>query len=376
MAEALGGDAVVEERGRVRDPDGSAGQAEERLVQLSRVIERKHAAANLVDLRTAEDHRVRQRHRQILVVALQRERRRQAERIRERVVARKLRVVRRRADAVVRRDLAVESERDLILSELGRHHVALTDHRVVAHRRPGVDISPDNRAARARRRNDEVTGDRIAQVEQRHRNIRDAGGVGRAGALRLRNRGQNARVQRGERGEQVFLGARAADRLQRLRQHGDAARRGDKARFRVDPIVAGEKEHPVPAERPANGEPAFTPAGLRLGDPVLDVEEVVLVHLLVLEVPEGAALEQVGAVARDELEIAAAGSAHRRVIGAGLELDLFQRVRRWRDVVAERPFVGRQVRRVDPVEEQARAGGARAVHGRRDVAGPIGQDRR
>ena len=108
VAEPGRGVAAVEERRRVGDADAGVGQIEERIVELPRVVQIEHAAAQLVDLVGAEDVRVRDRDRGVLVGALQRERRRQARRIRERIEPGEFRVEGGRAQAVVGRQLAVE----------------------------------------------------------------------------------------------------------------------------------------------------------------------------------------------------------------------------------------------------------------------------
>ena len=195
--------------------------------------------------------------------------------------------------------------------------------------------------------------------------------VGRTRALRLGNRRQDRRVQRGERRQDVLLRARALNQLERLRQDRDAARGRHEPGLGLRALVAAEEEDLVLAQRAADREAALVAARLRLGDAVLLIEEVVRVQLLVLEVEMRRPLEDVGAAAGDELEVAAARPAGRGVVEAGLQLDFLERVGRRRHVVVQRPFVARQVRRVDAVEEQARAGGARAVDRRRDVAGAV-----
>ena len=96
-------DAAVEERRRVRDADALVGQVEERIVELPRVVQVEHAAAQLVDLVRAPDVRIGERDRGVAIGALQRERRREAGRIRERIESRELRVEHRGAEPVVRR---------------------------------------------------------------------------------------------------------------------------------------------------------------------------------------------------------------------------------------------------------------------------------
>ena len=105
------------------------GEVEERIVELPRVVQIEHAAAHLVDLVRAEDVRVGQRDRRVPVGALQREGRRQAGRIGERIEPGEFGVEAGGAETVVARQLPVELQRVLILRELRGDDVALADER-------------------------------------------------------------------------------------------------------------------------------------------------------------------------------------------------------------------------------------------------------
>ena len=175
----------------------------------------------------------------------------------------------------------------------------------------------------------------------------------------------------GEGRQDVLLRARALNQLERLRQDRDAARRRHETGFGLRALVAAEEEDLVPAQRAAGREAPLVAASLRLGDAVLLVEVIVGVQLFVLKAVMAGPLEDVGAAAGDELKVPSARPAGRGVVQAGLQLDFLQRVGRRGHVVVQRPFVAGQVRRIDAVEEQARAGGARAVDRRRDVAGAV-----
>ena len=133
--------------------------------------------------------RVGDRDRGVAVGALQRERRRQAGRIRERIEPGKVRVEARAAQPVVRGQLPVELQRELILRELGGHDVALPHERIAADRRPGDDVVADRprRPARgAGMTKSPVTGFRRLRRFSATSEMQ-AVSVG-AGALRLRNR--------------------------------------------------------------------------------------------------------------------------------------------------------------------------------------------
>ena len=65
---------------------------------------------------------------------------------------------------------------------------------------------PNQRAIGARSGNDEITGDRVAQVQKSDGHVGDDACSG-AGAVGFRN-GSDAGIQRGKRVEQILLGAR------------------------------------------------------------------------------------------------------------------------------------------------------------------------
>ena len=127
-----------------------------------------------------------------------------------------------------------------------------------------------------------VTGFR--RFNSAHRDVRNAGRIRRARALRLGNRLQNRRIEGRERGQDVLLRPGSLDQLQRLRQRRDAAGGRHEPGFGLGALIAAEEEDAVAANRAAEREPAFVPPGLGLVDAVLLVEEVVRVHVLVLEV--------------------------------------------------------------------------------------------
>jgi hypothetical protein len=113
-------------------------------------------------------------------------------------------------------------------------------------------------------------------------------------------------AQQRERRQDVFLGARAVDQLQRLWRRADAAGGRHEAGLRLRPLVAAEEEQPVLLQRAAERESCFVATGLRLVDAILLVEEVVGVQSLVLTGVIAGSAEGVRAAARDELEVSTA----------------------------------------------------------------------
>ena len=138
----------------------------------------------------ARHHRVARSRRAVLVRAPQRERRREAARIRERIERREVRVEHRRREPVVGRELRVDATVNWSCSNSRGHHVALADERVAAAQRS--PWSP----GRCRRRADPARGagmtkspvTRIAQVEELRARRPRCSRVGGARALRLRDR--------------------------------------------------------------------------------------------------------------------------------------------------------------------------------------------
>ena len=170
-------------------PTLCVGNVEERIVQRAGVVQVEHPAAHFVDLVGAQDVRIGKRDGRIAVGALQRERGREAVGVRERIQTGEVRVEARwRSAGCFRVTCPSSFSRVLVLRELRGDDIALANKGIPADGRPGSDVIADHRATSARRRNDEVAGDRIPEVQQVHRDIRDARCVAGPAALRLGDR--------------------------------------------------------------------------------------------------------------------------------------------------------------------------------------------
>ena len=103
VAETQRGIAGIEERRRVRHPDTLIRHSQERIIELTGVIEVEDATADLVDLVVAEDMGVGDRDGRVFVGTLQGERRGQTRWIGERVESGELCEERRGTQPIVRR---------------------------------------------------------------------------------------------------------------------------------------------------------------------------------------------------------------------------------------------------------------------------------
>ncbi len=145
-------------------------------------------------------------------------------------------------------------------------------------------------------------------------------------------------------------------------------------------MVRPEEEGLVLDERAANRATPFVAAQHWTFDAGPVEEEVVGVQLFVLEVVIDRAVELVRATLGDELEVAAAVAPRSGVVEAGLQLDFFERLRRWRDVPRQRAatlfdcapvavdaaVAAEQVGDINAVVNETVVSGARAVDAGRD----------
>jgi hypothetical protein len=109
---------------------------------------------------------------------------------------------------------SIELDCELILFKLGWEDISLPYVRVSTGITRNRSVGAEN-ASGSRRRNKEVAGGRIPEVQQRDRGIRNTraidDAVNRRIAICFWNRGENPRIQLAESCKKILFGARAAD---------------------------------------------------------------------------------------------------------------------------------------------------------------------
>ena len=189
--------------------------------------------------------------------------------------------------------------------------------------------------------------------------------LGRKGAKPVHEVGRKLRIVLRPRAHPLVGHGRDRFRRSRVRQPDrktdSGVGVGRVARLEPLALQRAEERRPAPAQRPADRQRRIVAPELRFLEAGSVDEELVGIHLLVLEVVTRRARVVIRARSRDELDVAAAIPSARCRRQRRLDLHLLQCVERNRDAVAQAPAGIEHVRRVDAIDSKPVVGRAGAV---------------